>query len=521
MSMTESMKQFVCKYQKWIYRAAMGAVILGFLVTRLWKLDRLPAGLHIDEAGMAYDAWCLANFGVDRWLKAWPVYLDNYGAGQSSLYAFLCAGLFKVFGFSVWAVRTPIVLFSALNFIFGYKLAKRIFRDDRWMVFLVSALITFCPYMIMQSRFGLDCDLMLGASTVFLYFFTTAIEEGKLWRYIASGVTGGILLYTYALSYIILPLFLLISLIYVIAAKKFSLPKWFCMAVPMFVIALPLILTQIINLFELREFMLGPVTIPRIKYYRASSIGHFTWEFFFLALKSVFIGDDSLHSAIPGVRNLYAVTIPLFVVGFIGAIAAVKRRDIPGTKAIVYPLFWFIAELFFESHMKPCTYTMNAAFYAVIVLAVYGLWCVTKRMPGIRPEIMAGVMIVYLLCSVRFTGFYFLKYHQATFPLPYFGCMTKEAFEIIEGNETLRRKLTFDSEFGIYYALCMEIPPYEYEIIGDDHVQWRGYWFGSLQEISDDCNYIVCGHYEEYCQELRDAGFTEVVFDNYALYYKE
>ena len=65
--------------------------------------------------------WNLAHYGVDRYLKSWPVYLTNFGAGQSSLYAFLCAALFKLSGYSIRGVRIPAFLFSILTLVFGMK----------------------------------------------------------------------------------------------------------------------------------------------------------------------------------------------------------------------------------------------------------------------------------------------------------------------------------------------------------------------------------------------------------------
>lgn len=516
------------KMKKWtengkgICYIAFALIGISFLITRLWRLDCLPLGLHIDEAGMAYDAWSLANYGVDRWLKSWPVYLDNYGAGQSSLYAFLCAGLFKCFGYNVWLIRLPAVIFSALTLIFGTKLAIRIFPGERFMPVLAAALITFCPYMVMQSRFGLDCNLMLGASTVFLYCFVTAVETGCTWRYIAGGAAGGILLYTYALSYIILPLFLLLSLIYVIAVKKFSLKKWFFMACPMALLAMPLILVQMVNLFRLEEFRIGFLSITRIKYYRASSIGTFNLSYFVKALKSVFVGDEYLYESIPGIWNLYALTIPLFLVGIIDAfVKLVQNLRKKETGLMVFPLFWFCAVLFFESHIEPCTYTMNSIFFVTILLAVRGVYVIKMKVNKIYPAAVTAICLVYVVCALRFGGFYFLKYTEATFKLPYFGCTFTEAVDLIENNDNLKNKLTYVSEVGIYYALSSKISPYDFDIAGDECIHWNNYWFGSLQEISDDCNYIVCGRFEEYCEELRNSGFSEERYDTYSVFYKE
>ena len=68
------------------------------LFVHLFQITKIPNGIHVDEMGMGYDAWCLAHFGVDRYLKAYPVYLMNFGGGQSALYAYLCIPFVKWFG---------------------------------------------------------------------------------------------------------------------------------------------------------------------------------------------------------------------------------------------------------------------------------------------------------------------------------------------------------------------------------------------------------------------------------------
>ena len=71
------------------------------------ELTEIPAGMHVDEAGMAYDAWCLGNFGTDRFLNKWPVYLINYGSGQSAMYAYLTMVFLKFGGVNLWMIRMP------------------------------------------------------------------------------------------------------------------------------------------------------------------------------------------------------------------------------------------------------------------------------------------------------------------------------------------------------------------------------------------------------------------------------
>ena len=90
-------------------------LVIGFM--HLYRLVDVPYGLNVDEAGAAYDALCIARFGVDRYLNSWPVYFVNFGDGQNALYIYMLALSFKIFGLSKWAIRIPMVLASFVDFL--------------------------------------------------------------------------------------------------------------------------------------------------------------------------------------------------------------------------------------------------------------------------------------------------------------------------------------------------------------------------------------------------------------------
>ena len=152
-------------------------VIAVFL--RLYKIDQIPLGLHIDEVGMAYDAWCLSQTGTDRWLNSWPIYLNNTGNGQSVLYCWLCSFLFRIFEVSFLQIRLPAIVFSLLTLFFGLKFVKLCWTDYSERLLLVAVLFVLVPYFTQNSRYGLDCNLMLGMSTIFFYFFAKAIYTSR------------------------------------------------------------------------------------------------------------------------------------------------------------------------------------------------------------------------------------------------------------------------------------------------------------------------------------------------------
>ena len=98
-------------------------IIFG-LFLHCYRLGSLPRGLYVDEMGMAYDAWSLGHFGVDRYLKSWPVYLTNFGGGQSILYCYLDIPFILLGGMTPYMIRMPALIFSLITGAGGFFLIK-------------------------------------------------------------------------------------------------------------------------------------------------------------------------------------------------------------------------------------------------------------------------------------------------------------------------------------------------------------------------------------------------------------
>ena len=114
--------------RKWPVSNRVIYFFMGLLAVfmHFYKLGSVPYGLHIDEAGMAYDAFCLANYSVDRYLNHLPVYLTNFGGGQSALYGYLTAGLIKLTGMlNPWIIRLPGALIGMLGYFSGIGIVRK------------------------------------------------------------------------------------------------------------------------------------------------------------------------------------------------------------------------------------------------------------------------------------------------------------------------------------------------------------------------------------------------------------
>lgn len=520
----DTLKNTVLKY------GLFAGILMMFCVTRMWQLVRLPAGLHVDEAGLAYDAWCLAEYGVDRYLKPWPLYLMNKGDGASVFGAYLCVVLFKIFGYNPWLLRFSAVLFSLVNLVYGIKIAKKVSSDNSGMPFVTGVLIVICPYFIMAGRFAYDCNFMLGMSTLFLYYFLRAIESEKIIRYVIAGISGGLLLYTYALSYMILPLFLILTLFYLLRVRKFYFKGWLAMAVPLGILAFPLILVQVVNLFDLEEFRLGIFTVTKLPNYRASDVGRLRWENVLRCIRTIFLGDldpkyDLEYNTAPGFVNLYMVTVIFFAISLGNVlthfVCDIKKRKIAAFDMI---LLWFVGMLFFEFHIETNVNRVNGIFYVTILLAARGIFVfldVVRKKVQVWAIVIGGI---YLCCFLRFTVYYYGGDYleDTTYITPLFDTTVEDAVWFIEQDEVLRLKMTQMAESKIYFALGTLLPPQILDF-GNHEMDGRfqKYLFGSLGSIEDGYNYIVRDGFEVYCAELRAAGFEEQQFQGYSLYYKK
>ena len=143
----------------------MTGVLLHF-----FKISDIPFGINVDEMGMGYDAYCLSNFGTDRYGNTYPVYLTNFGGGQSPLYAYICSLFVKMFGLSVITIRLPGILFYLIALVFAVKTICIIqgSLDKKALIYLL--LLVIQPVYILLFRIGMDCNLMLAVGMIFFYF---------------------------------------------------------------------------------------------------------------------------------------------------------------------------------------------------------------------------------------------------------------------------------------------------------------------------------------------------------------
>ena len=276
---------------------------------RVYKLEQIPSGVNVDEAGMAYDAFCLSKFMVDRALNKFPVYFVNFGGGQSILYGYVTAIFIKLYGFNLISIRITAVIFNLIAILACFFMIRKHIGQKSALV--VSLLLTINPWNIMSSRWGLDCNLLAPCLIISLYFL---LKAKKWYQYIFAGLAIGISLYTYAISYIIIPVFLILVLSYMLYVKRITFKNIIIMGIPVFILALPLMLMILVNNGILEQIN-WIFTIPKLPKYRGSEISINNIVTNLKSLNKIFIYDDLPFNSLPEYGTLYNFAIILVVLG--------------------------------------------------------------------------------------------------------------------------------------------------------------------------------------------------------------
>ena len=503
------------------YKIIIIIILIVGIFTRFIAIDKVPIGMHVDEAGMAYDAYCIANYGTDRYNNPYPVYMINYGGGQSPLYTYLAAILIKIFGFSLFIIRMPAFIFSILYIVIAYLITKE-FKNKKLAV-LIEFLIVICPWHFMQSRWGLDCNLMSALMLLSIYLL---LKAKKAIGYILAGISFGITLYSYAVSYLIIPAFLLLILIYLLYTKKIKIRNIIALGIPIAILAIPLILNLLVNKDIIKPINLGFISMPHLGYYRGDEISVKNILSNISLIKTIFSYDYNDFNSFAIFGTLYYISIPFCIVGFVmvikDSIKAIKNKE-KSLDVVMLIIFIsvFSCLLLFEGQ---AIYKSNAIYISLIYFIAIGI----KRTIKNTKYLIYVILILYILLFILFQTYYFGVYGKVN-PNPSFNNDIAEVTKYLEKYEGKKICLrTYAIQPYIYTLLGNEYSPKEFRenlhMKQGEIVEYNKYLFKLPEELTEDIVYVFKTperNDEEVFEELRNKGFKEEVYkEEYIIFYK-
>ena len=503
------------------------------VIVRVYKISDIPYGLNFDEAGMGYDAWTLQKYHVDRWLNRLPVYLVNYGGGQSALYAYLCAFFIRFFGGGEWAViwlRMPGAVLNLAAYIAGLQIIGKVF-EEKWKM-LSAFLLAILPYFIMQCRLGLDCNLLVSMLTISLCLLCFSLEQEKIRWFLLTGIFYGLTYYAYALSYIPNTLLLLLITIYLINKKKHLLVRLMCMWLAVGIAAFPLVYMILINQFDLPQSEIGLITITKIPYYRGS-------EFVFqlptilqnigIVLSSILTKDWIVYNAFDKYYTMYRVSIPFIILGFCDCTKYVMKNVKEKDNGIDYSLFlwaaftvYFILGCFLGGDRANIN-RMNGLFFSQFFLLIWGIrkiyLLIAKKYTKPAKVFMGLLCAVYLLDFISFAHYYYAEHAKDFHPL-FFADTYEGVLQHLCENHLEHEQIYVSSNY-IYYLLSANRSPYEIDFSDTEMPNIDNFYFEDFGPVDPAAVYIVYKTDEEYIELLKENGLELQYAEGiYQCYYK-
>ncbi len=505
------------------YKKIWLVFVVILFITVIFKFGEIPTYIGVDEAGMVYDALNLAEYGTDRYMNSYPLYLTNFGSGQSSLCAYLVVLCIKLFGANMISYRLPTLLIYLMSVIVSYLLVSK--SKNKKTALLFTFLIITCPWNIANARMALDCNLYAGFFMLDLYLLNKAKRS---YQYFIAGIAIGVTLYTYCLSWITIPFFLLVWAIYMFYIKKIKFRNLVILGIPIAIFALPLIYFLLLNYGIVEQTQIGIFTLPILRDFRAEQINIVNWFKTGLgSLKTIFFADETI----------YVLYVPLFIIGYIiefkQALKEIKNKEYGISTVMVIAFTTLILSLLTTN--IPTPNKANVLYIPLLYFVTSAILFISKNS---RIILLIFILMIIALCVDY--EYYYYTYRGTIGENWYEDSSLIEITEKIEQDERTKDMEKYVQVFkcspNIYNLLGAKISPEEYmstvetkDYDGVERITKNAdynyiYYSMEIEEVDlgkQDYVFIVSSIYESTREYLEENGYKGYQYGDYYIFLKK
>ncbi|MBR4706925.1 MAG: glycosyltransferase family 39 protein [Pseudobutyrivibrio sp.] len=376
--------------------------IIGFIL-RLVFVGRVPGNYNFmqDEAFSAYKAYSMVNYGIDSHGYHNPVYLETWGSGMSAVQCYIQTLFIRILGFTPIAIRLPQAILGCITLVFFYLLIKEI--ATREIAFWATVVLAVCPWHITMSRWGLDCNYYIGFITLAMYMIISS--RNVLWKTIVAAVVTAIALYSYASPWVVMPILVYGTIIYLFIRKEINIKSIIIFTVILGILVMPLFLFILVNMGFMDEIRGSIISIPKLSYFRSDDVKpslaniktmlHYFWVQY----------DLISYDSTPMYGTYYLFSNVFLVIGLIKDIVKRNRRAI-----IMW--IWLLCGFIMGASIEANFEGLNILFLPLIYFIGIGIVFVINlfRSKKIIGSCLIGVL--YTVATVIFTRYYFTDYNE-------------------------------------------------------------------------------------------------------------
>lgn len=475
------------------YRYILLFIILAIgIAVRVYNISGVPAGLNQDEAYGNYEAYALANYGVDSNGMSFPIHFVSWGSGMNALYAYLVIPLIKIFGLSETTAILGNLIFCILSLIVLFFTVKKLKNFD--LALLATFIMAISPWHIMIARWGLLENIFPAIVLIGVFFYSCYLKNSKY--IIPFAAVMSLSLYAYGTAYFIIPFLLLILALYeaFFANSKIQWFKTYLKAFICFVvIAIPIVIFVYINIISPSspQVKLGPITIPKLveagyRYNQVvllgggnSNLWNTVKENYAVFHDTVFNQNGYIYNVINKYGTIYRMSNIFFLIGLIasllGTIKSFKEKKMQPD--FVFSV-WFILSFILGVINNTNTNRINIIFIPMMYLAAYGIYICTivvtisakylLKSASTKAQkygtslakltVLTIISALYLTNFSAFANYYFTEYPNEINQV--FHESFDDALEYVVDNNTDKRDV-YVTNFGGAFTLVLFYTKYD------------------------------------------------------------
>jgi hypothetical protein len=170
-------------------------IVMAVVVSHFVGLQTSPPGLFGDEAAFGYNGWSIANFGVDQYGVAWPLFFRSFGdyKGPVGVYS---EGLLTAFlPLTPFTVRLPNAFAGIALAMVAGGLGWRLTRSRALALVLILE-ASFEPWFFHLGRTMLEADLFTPLCYLLALLALAGDGERRLRNCVIAGLSLGIAPFT-------------------------------------------------------------------------------------------------------------------------------------------------------------------------------------------------------------------------------------------------------------------------------------------------------------------------------------
>ena len=391
-------------------------IVLSFFL-RTYKISDNPPSLNWDEVSHGYNAYSILKTGKDEWGIKFLLIFRAYGDYKLPLYIYLTAVSELLFGLNSFSIRLVSALSGVGLVILGYLITKKLTKNSAFS--LIAAFLTsVSPWGLFLSRVAVEANLGAFLFALGLYLLISWLTDYRQRELAFATLFWGLSLHAYNSARVLIPVFMVLTTMFVIKEKKGKQLLMFFLILLIF--WLPIVgqffnrsgtvrfewvslidQGKISQIIQKRETSTLPKTITRAVYNRPTFFVFYALRNYFVNLSPKYLffrGGSHYQFSLPNHELLYLVAAPFLLLGLIKIL-------IKGNKEERLIGLWFFASFIPSAITKDAPHVLRSILVlpSPMILTALGLQLTVNFLKG-RSK-FGGKLLIFVLTLAVFVSF--------------------------------------------------------------------------------------------------------------------